>query len=208
MIAIVVQPGVEFGGDFVIPYDRHRAAGLSRFIEDCPNMVYEAHSTDYQSLEALKQMVADHFAILKVGPALTFAFREAVFSLSAIEREMYGESHLPEIVEAAMLRNPAHWLPYYQGDERQQAIARRFSLSDRIRYYWAVPEVDFALRELIDRMEQHPPPLSSVSQYAPEQYHAIRDGRIRNQPVDIIQDKIRQVSMQYAIACGLSTVMQ
>ncbi len=205
VIAIVVQPGVEFGGDFIIPYDRQKAAGLSQFIEGRPHLVYEAHSTDYQSLEALQQMVADHFAILKVGPALTYAFREAVFALSGMERELNGETQLPEIIEAAMLKEPAHWLPYYHGDERQQAFDRRFSLSDRIRYYWTVPEVDSALSKLIEGFERQPPPLTLVSQYAPEQYWAIRDGRIRNHPVDIIQDKIRRVSVQYAVACGLST---
>jgi D-tagatose-1,6-bisphosphate aldolase subunit GatZ/KbaZ len=33
-------------------------------------------------------LVEDHFGILKVGPALTFAFREALFSLEYIEQEM------------------------------------------------------------------------------------------------------------------------
>ena len=38
--------------------------------------------------DALRALVEDHFAILKVGPELTFAFREAVFALEAIEREL------------------------------------------------------------------------------------------------------------------------
>ena len=55
-------------------------------------MVYEAHSTDYQSPAALAQMVKDHFAILKVGPWLTFAFREVILALGTIEREMLQTS--------------------------------------------------------------------------------------------------------------------
>ena len=73
-------------------------------------MIYEAHSTDYQSRAALKDLVCDHFAILKVGPALTFAFREAAFALAMMEKELYpaGErSQLIETVEAAMLGNPS-----------------------------------------------------------------------------------------------------
>ena len=51
-------------------------------------IVYEAHSTDYQKKDSLKKMVEDNFAILKVGPWLTFAFREAVFALAKIEEEL------------------------------------------------------------------------------------------------------------------------
>ena len=86
---MVVQPGVEFGDDFVLPYRPEAAKELSRFIEDQP-MIYEAHSTDYQTRAALTSLVHGHFAILKVGPGLTFAFREAVFALAMIENEMLG----------------------------------------------------------------------------------------------------------------------
>lgn len=51
-------------------------------------MVYEAHSTDYQTRTAYWELVRDHFAILKVGPALTFALREAIFALAQIEQEL------------------------------------------------------------------------------------------------------------------------
>ena len=76
VIALVVQPGVEFGDDFILDYRPSMARHLRRFAETIP-FVYEAHSTDYQTGEALQNLVRDHFAILKVGPALTFAFREA-----------------------------------------------------------------------------------------------------------------------------------
>ena len=87
VIAVVVQPGVEFGDDFVLPYHPKAAQVLSTFIESQP-MVYEAHSTDYQTREALGNLVRDHFAVLKVGPALTYAFREAVFALAKMEDEL------------------------------------------------------------------------------------------------------------------------
>ena len=37
---------------------------------------------------SLARMVADHFTLLKVGPCLTNAFREAVFALEEIEAEL------------------------------------------------------------------------------------------------------------------------
>src|SRR5258706_710508 len=51
VIAVVVQPGVEFGDDFVLPYRPDVAHGLARFIET-QSIVYEVHSTDYQTRDA------------------------------------------------------------------------------------------------------------------------------------------------------------
>ena len=88
-------------------------------------IVYEAHSTDYQSPKSLKQMVEDHFAILKVGPWLTFAYREAVLALAAIEHELLKtssgiqQSQVREALEQAMLSNPVYWRSYYRGDEQR-----------------------------------------------------------------------------------------
>ncbi|MCF7829359.1 MAG: class II D-tagatose-bisphosphate aldolase, non-catalytic subunit, partial [Candidatus Marinimicrobia bacterium] len=90
VIAQVVQPGVEFGNDSVVEYDPEKADTLSTFIEQYDDKIFEAHSTDYQSVEGLSNLVRDHFAILKVGPWLTFAFREAIFGLSYIEKELLG----------------------------------------------------------------------------------------------------------------------
>ena len=87
VVALVVQPGVEFGDDVVFAYRRAEAKALASLAE-AQGFVYEAHSTDYQDEGALRALVQDHFAFLKVGPELTFAFREAVFALEAIEREL------------------------------------------------------------------------------------------------------------------------
>ena len=94
VIALVVQPGVEFGDAEIHNYQRSAAAGLARAIENQPGLVYEAHSTDYQTRAALRELVEDHFAILKVGPGLTFAYREALFALGAIEREMVASRNM------------------------------------------------------------------------------------------------------------------
>src|SRR5579864_1297895 len=148
VIGLVVQPGVEFGDASVFEYDRNQARPLRLCLPASPALVYEAHSTDYQPPLALRQMVEDHFAILKVGPWLTFAFREAVFALSQIEREWLqnrrsvGISQVPEALDHAMLSNPVHWNSYYRGDETELHFARRYSFSDRSRYYWPEPAVE------------------------------------------------------------------
>ncbi len=45
-------------------------------------------------------------------------------------------------------------------------------------------------------------PLTLVSQYLPLQYAAIRDGRLRNDPRDVVLDGVSQVLRHYAHACN------
>ncbi|MGS2982303.1 class II D-tagatose-bisphosphate aldolase non-catalytic subunit, partial [Escherichia coli] len=87
VIAIVVQSGVEFDHSNIIQYQAQETQALAQGIEKT-KMVYEAHSTDYQTQTADRELVRDHFAILKFGPALTFALREAIFALAKIEQEL------------------------------------------------------------------------------------------------------------------------
>jgi D-tagatose-1,6-bisphosphate aldolase subunit GatZ/KbaZ len=207
VIGLVVQPGVEFGDTSVFEYDRRKAAPLSRCLPASPSLVYEAHSTDYQPSAALSEMVEDHFAILKVGPWLTFAFREAVFALSDVEREWLGKrrgvtlSRVPEALEQAMLRNPAHWKPYYHGDEHELGLARRYSYSDRCRYYWPDPSVQRELSLLVANLSDSPPPLTLLSQYLPQEYDAVRSRQISNTPAALIQERVRKVVRIYGAAC-------
>lgn len=202
VVALVVQPGVEFGDEAIYEYDRSAAAPLARYIEGVPGMVYEAHSTDHQPLEALRAMVEDHFAILKVGPALTFALREAVFALADIETALGLDppSGIREALEAAMLSNPVHWQKYYRGDPLSQKLARQYSLSDRIRYYWTASEVQAAFSRLMRNLGDRPIPLGLLSQYMPDEYRRVRCGELKNRPCDLLLGKVVKVLEMYRLA--------
>ncbi|HLZ99355.1 MAG TPA: D-tagatose-bisphosphate aldolase, class II, non-catalytic subunit [Steroidobacteraceae bacterium] len=203
VVGLVVQPGVEFDHHQVIDYVRAKAAPLSASIEPVAGMVFEAHSTDYQTPAALQALVKDHFAILKVGPGATFALRETLWALSDIAMEMdvmTGRS-LKEAVLDAMKRDPTHWKAYYVEAERED-FDLQFSLSDRIRYYWSTPEVSRVCAQLLRELTSARLPLTLLSQYLPLQYAAIRDGRLKNDPRDIVLDGISQVLRHYAQACN------
>jgi D-tagatose-1,6-bisphosphate aldolase subunit GatZ/KbaZ len=203
VIALVVQPGVEFGDDFVQDYHPEAAQDLVRFVETTP-FVYEAHSTDYQTSNDLRNLVHDHFAILKVGPALTFAYRQAVFALASIENELVPltqRSCLIEKLDDAMLREPGYWLNHYHGSAQEVAFARKFSLSDRVRYYWAKPDVQGALNALLANLCGKPLPLSLVSQYFPQHYPAVREGRLNNSVESLLIESIGIVLRDYQQAC-------
>ncbi|MBF4306988.1 class II D-tagatose-bisphosphate aldolase non-catalytic subunit, partial [Vibrio anguillarum] len=60
VIGLVVQPGVEFDHHNVHHYESGKAQSLSRMIDNQPNLVFEAHSTDYQNPQAYHQLVRDH----------------------------------------------------------------------------------------------------------------------------------------------------
>lgn len=204
VIGLVVQPGVEFDHHKVIDFQASRAADLAAVVEGQPYMVYEAHSTDYQTPANLRALVQRHFAILKVGPGLTFAMREAVWALDQIEREWLGperSSQLRETVHMAMAANPRFWNKYYLTDGLQLGLDQQYSLSDRIRYYWPVPAVDAALNRLLANLDATPPPLTLLSQYLPLQYEAIRAGRIRSCSRDLVLYAIERVLQQYSAAC-------
>src|SRR5579864_3768765 len=207
VVGLVVQPGVEFGDDVVWDYDAQKTRALTAALPAHPAMVYEAHSTDYQGAGALAQMVKDHFAILKVGPALTFAFREAVFALSAIERELFAGraatriSRVREELDAAMLRHPAYWQPYYRGDATDLRLARAFSLSDRCRYYWHAPAVEHELELLLKNLAGCRLPLGLLSQYLPAECEAVRCRRLQLEPSALIRHHVRAVLESYAAAC-------
>jgi D-tagatose-1,6-bisphosphate aldolase subunit GatZ/KbaZ len=209
VIALVVQPGVDFGEWQIFDYDRVQARDLSAALPTNASLVYEAHSTDYQSASALAQLVEDHFAILKVGPWLTFAYREAVFALSSIERELLGRrkehrvSQVREALENVMLENPVHWGSYYQGSEDERSRSLAFSYSDRCRYYWHEARVQKEVTQLFENLSAIELPLPLISQYLPSQYEVIRAGRLQECPEMLVHWHIRNVLCNYAKACGV-----
>lgn len=156
-MALVVQPAVEFDHLQVIDYEHAGTAELRRVLDDEDHLVFEAHSTDYQRPAQLRELVEDHWAVLKVGPGLTFAMREALFALAMIETELLprpARSNLIEVIERRMLAEPGYWQDYYEGDPMAQRTARRYSYSDRLRYYWADEEVDAARRMLLANLDR------------------------------------------------------
>jgi len=204
VIALVVQPGVEFDQERVVEYAPSKARRLSACLEAVPRLVFEAHSTDYQTPEALAALVRDHFAILKVGPALTFALREAVWALDQIEREWLGDeksSRVRETLLAALRSDPQHWRKYYQGSGRTLELQLAYSLSDRIRYSWPAASVTRALAQLEASFDSGTPPLPLLRQYLPSAYGAVRRGEIRPSAQNLIVHQVRQVLSDYSQAC-------
>ncbi|WP_022939864.1 tagatose-bisphosphate aldolase subunit KbaZ [Psychromonas hadalis] len=207
VIGLVVQPGVEFDHTGIIDFQPEKAKKLSEVVNDYDNLVFEAHSTDYQTDNTYKALVAGHFAILKVGPALTFAMREALYSLADIEEQIVTKAHcsnFKNIIEEVMCENPDYWEKYYQGTESQQRFSRSYSFSDRIRYYWPEKSIQHAQDKLFTNLSRTGISLPLLSQYLPVQFKAVREGTVNADPKSLVLDSIQEVLRSYASACQQS----
>ena len=204
VIGVVVQPGVEEKDAGCTEYDRSKAVDLMASIKEFPNLIFEGHSTDYQTKYKLRELVEDGVGILKVGPALTFALREGIFSLAFAEKEWLKDrpekqSHFMEALDEAMLKDPKSYKNHYRGTEEEIAFKRKYSFSDRCRYYLPQPEVAKALDILMDNFKDGVP-LNLLSQFMPMQYTKVREGIIENEPKALIFDRIDNTISEYVYA--------
>lgn len=204
VIALVVQPGVEFDHEQVIDYQAEKAQDLARLSLNFEHAVYEAHSTDYQNRSALAALVRDHFAILKVGPALTFAYREALYALDAALASAFPERcvQLAQKMDDLMLAKPQRWQKYYHGDATKQALLRVYSLSDRIRYYWNQPEAQAAVEALQQAFDAVSMPYGVLHQFLPQAAEVCRNRGEALTASALIQQHIRFALEPYYHATG------
>lgn len=204
IIAVVVQPGVEFSNYDVHDYDRSESIGLCEKLAEYPNLVFEGHSTDYQSPIKLKEMVEDGVAILKVGPALTYALREGLFSLSLIEKELIKDdnkrSNFMEFLDEVMINNPKDWEKYYQGTELEKELQRKYSFSDRSRYYMARQDINENISKLFENIDSFEIPLGMIKQYFPKLFLEIKSQNNSKNAKYFVKLNIKHVLEDYDYA--------
>jgi D-tagatose-1,6-bisphosphate aldolase subunit GatZ/KbaZ len=127
--------------------------------------------------------------------------REALFALAAIEDELVPQerrSCLVDVVERRMLKDPRWWQEYYHGGDNEQRLARRYSYSDRVRYYWPDAEFRAARDRLLTNLAARAIPMPLISAYLPEQYGR---GELTADPAALAVDRVRGVLRVYAGAC-------
>ena len=147
---LVVQPGVEFSPQHVHHLPMQRDPNLLSALQDDPHICLEAHSTDYQNPAAYPRLAALGFAFQKVGPALTFAWREALYALDKMRAQQGGQHgpSLPKVMEQLMQAEPKHWQGHYPADADNLTSLLHLGLADRIRYYWPHPQAEAAVAAL------------------------------------------------------------
>lgn len=208
VVAVVVQPGIDFGPDAFVAYNPDRNRALSAFHDRLAGrMTYEVHATDFQSGQSLSKMVEDHFALLKTGPVLTFAFREAVFALARIEDELLqgkksaDPSDIIRVIDREMTASPEHWRSHVPGDSEDVRVLRIYGLTDRVRYYWNYPAITKAFGLLMHNLDR-PIPIGLVSQYFPQAFRAVIDEKLPAEPLFLIRHSIVEALHPYITACS------
>ena len=204
VVGVVVQPGVEEKDAGCTEYDREKAADLMKTIREYPNLVFEGHSTDYQTKWKLRELVEDGVGILKVGPALTFALREGMFALAYAEKELYAsepwlQSFFMETLDDAMRKEAKYYRNHYFGTPAEIDLKRKFSFSDRCRYYLPMEEVDGAIKKLFRNLSGGVP-LNLLSQFMPVQYTRVREGSLVNDPMELVFNKVADTIDEYLFA--------
>jgi D-tagatose-bisphosphate aldolase class II non-catalytic subunit len=204
IVAVVAQPGIEFDDQKVVIYRPEMAADLHAALAEMPGLVFEAHSTDYQPPEKLAQLVRDGFAILKVGPALTFALRRALYGLdriaSALDRSWCAHS-LRAGMERVMLADPRYWRSHYHGGPEQDRWLRHYGYSDRIRYYWPSPDSARAVERLLSHLSERSIHESLIAEFFPDLHVRVVGGELVPQPRNLLLESVRDVLRVYAAAC-------
>ena len=167
-IGMVVQPGLEFAPDHVHRFDPAMPDDLSPVLQDMPGLSFEAHSTDYQAPAVYPELARRHFAVLKVGPALTHAYRQAIYALDALSPWMDATasgSEVSDVMEGLMRADPSNWSKHYSGSDAQLRLLRHFSYADRIRYYWNQPAAVEQVGRLMARLGETRPPVMVLEQF-------------------------------------------
>ncbi len=150
-------------------------------------------------------MVEDGIAILKVGPAVTYRFREALFMFSHMEEILVDKrdrANFPEVLERVMLEEPSNWENHYHGTPRDIRLARKYSYSDRCRYYFTHKDVKGAIDRLLANMNATDIPMNLLHQYMPAQYEKVLRGKLPLDAYELLFDSILEIAKDYEYAIG------
>lgn len=200
IVSVVTQPGVDFGHTSIFPYLPEKAKPLKDAILAENGLTFEAHSTDYQATSALTALVETHFFFLKVGPELTFRFREAIWALAELEKEIAPPepSRIKDVVANRMAESTGYWKSYYSGTPAQIERLKTYSYSDRIRYYWTEPTIADALAQLLNNLRGIELPETLVSQA----FMGLEFGQISSDVQTLLEGHIQRCVKRYYRAAG------
>lgn len=201
VVSLVVQPGLEFSGDHVHAFDITSPDRLSAVLAEFPGIAFEAHSTDYQRPEVYLSLAQRHFAVLKVGPALTFAYRQAIYALDMMAD--WFDNRPPSLrdqMERLMVDDPTQWFRHYLGTTEELRRLRHLGFADRIRYYWDRPEAQQAVKRLLEFHRTKPRQSHLLSQFFAattiERALAL-EGQDTDWPTALIQAQVQEALLPY-----------
>ena len=144
--SLVIEPGLGFNNNKVFDL-KMKYFKKKKNLSNLSNFSYEAHSSDFQNLFALKKLVKNNFKFLKVGPELTFFYMRAILQMYKIENmnNFKKKSNIKEIISTEMHKDNKYWVNYYHGSKKKIEYLKFNSLLDRSRYYWSKKNITKSL---------------------------------------------------------------
>ncbi|MBQ3448374.1 MAG: class II D-tagatose-bisphosphate aldolase, non-catalytic subunit, partial [Synergistaceae bacterium] len=105
-----------------------------------------------------------------------------------------------ETLERIMLENPSNWQKHYHGSDEDKRIARKYSYSDRCRYYFSLPEIKSAIAKLFANINGIEIPAGMLRQFMPSQYRKVRDGALSMKAEALVKDCVAELADDYNYA--------
>ena len=99
-----------------------------------------------------------------------------------------------------MVKDPTQWKKHYTGSGDKIKSERKYSLSDRCRYYMPNEDVEIALNKMLNNLSNVEIPMALVSQYMHSQYIKIREGKLKLDPYELLKDRIGEYIDDYIYA--------
>ena len=147
---LVIDPGISYGNENITK-SKFKNFNIKTKFSKKNNFVFEAHSSDYQSLKDLKKLNNLNFKFIKVGPELTFYYLKAALYMEKIESKLFHKkSNLKKIISIRMNKNQKYWKDYYK---KRSEFFKFNSYLDRVRYYWSDKKVNNAKKMLFKNID-------------------------------------------------------
>ena len=126
-----------------------------------------------------------------------------------IERELIPAERRADftgVLERVMLDNPKNWQKHYHGSDEDKRIARKYSYSDRCRYYFSTAEIKAAITKLFANIDSvaEKIPAGLLSQFMPRQYKRVMDGKLAVKAASLVKDYVVECTDDYNYAVSLN----
>jgi len=153
--ALVIEPGMKFMHQS-INKPNLKNFKKKKFFSQKNNFTYEAHSSDYQSLKTLKNLVKNNFKFLKVGPELTYQLTKSLIFMESLEKKLVvKKSFFTKILFRQMKKNNSFWLSYFNKKNKTSFKNIIKSKFDRTRYYLEDRKVLSSINLLKKNINKH-----------------------------------------------------
>lgn len=105
-----------------------------------------------------------------------------------------------DVIEEVLEDNQDNWKKHYHGSFKQLGLARKYSYSDRVRYYMGDPKIAAAIDKLFENLKEYAIPMNMLHQYMPIQYRKVVRKELTLDPKDLVLDGVAQFMEDYEYA--------